>query len=155
MPSGREHERVSEAWVGVVGVAVGVVITTAAQLVTMWRTNKRDDRLRFVATRQAAYADLLGLLDDIIGDDDGSQETLRATELNRAFGVVDLLAPQSVCDAATTAHSVAYRDMADEERVAVMRDLVNAMRADLGVTGGAWRQYLGDGRPAEDIAQDD
>lgn len=145
----------TEAWVGVVGVAVGVVLTTSAQLVTMWRTDKRDDRLRFIATRQAAYADLLGLLDDIVGDDDGTEESAKASELNRAFGVVDLLAPQTVCDAATQAHSVAHRSLEDEERVAAMRDLVNAMRADLGVTGGAWRQYLGDGRPAAQTANDD
>lgn len=122
------------------GLVTGIVVSTIAGWVTLWRANRREDRLRFVVRRQEAYASLLGLLDQMAGDDPkDSKATTIERELVTAFAQIDLLAPQNVCHLASEAHAYAWRPLYDAQRVAAMEPLVTAMRSDLGVAG-SWKQ---------------
>jgi hypothetical protein len=126
------------------GLVVGIVLSTIAGWVTLWLTNRREDRLRFTGGRQQAYANLLGLFDRMAGDDpnDSKAKSIEA-ELVTAFAVVDLLAPPHICHLASDAHAYAWRALYDEKRVAAMEPLISEMRKDLGVKG-AWKQQPGE-----------
>ena len=127
-------------WIGLVGVLLGVLISGLVQMIMFRLTSGREERVRAAVSKQEAYVNLLCLFDQIAGDAQAGEQVSRGPELNRAYAIIDLLAPPHVCDAATKADLVAHFSLENSERIHAMETLVNAMREDLAIRGGVWRQ---------------
>ena len=143
------HAEAQAAVLAVGGVVVGYVVNAALVYLHDSGRFRRDQRARLMDEERLAYARYFAALEDVADlpaqnlsqKDRSSLQADAWRRANDAICMIDILAPQEICDVAAAAWDVAELPTSDPARIVAIEALTTAVRQRFGAGTAIWRQY--------------